>query len=226
MLSFPKSGWASSLLAVLVALSAFSVRAQECRELTTFDDRASQPRFVVVAEQGVIIQLDARLMWYRCAFGQTYDRGQQRCAGAPFFGDFLEALEGLDTFDHLGYSDWTLPSHAELRGMLLKNCVQPSVDTEVFASVISDRHWTGTYDYVDPYRVQAIDLSDGHNAYIFQRINAYARVVRRMSDYELEHWSALSEATNPVPQSTLYGARLANGEIEEIDRATLNFVGR
>ena len=187
--------------------------AEQCIEQPGFDQAQREP-VLVDLEDGVVIDLRSRLMWYSCNFGQSFDMASQSCTGQPTFAEYGRILEQQASFQQHGFDDWRVPSNAELRSLFRVACSTTDSSLSALPNLISDRYWSSTPDYYDHYKLQAIDFATGHNAYLYSNIYAYMRPVRTMTGYELENWDDLLALHNADEKRVIYGARQPDGTLE------------
>ena len=202
------------LLTLCLSLSCSAlVIAQQCLPQPSFEQAQREPVFVDL-QDGVIIELRSRLMWYRCNFGQEFDVSSQSCTGQPTFAQYGRTVEQLADFRQHGFNDWRIPSNAELRSLFRVACVAEDSKLSALPDLIADRYWSATMDYFDELRLQGIDFATGHNAYIYINIYAYARPVRSMVEHELENWDELLARYGADEKRIIYGRRLPDGTLE------------
>ena len=201
-----------SVLCLGLACSAMVV-AQQCLPQPSFEQAQREP-VLVDLEDGVVMELRSRLMWYRCNFGQEFDVSSQSCTGQPVFAEYGRIAEQLADFQQHGFDDWRIPSNAELRSLFRVACVAEDTSLSDLPDFVSERYWSSTVDYYDDLKLQAIDFASGHNAYLYSNIYAYARPVRSMVDHELENWDELLDRYGANERRTIYGRRLSDGTLE------------
>lgn len=104
------------------------------------------------------------------------------------FTDFLASINGADgassdaqTQDRKNYSDWRIPTVAELQGILLASCpggANPCIDP-IFGPVARNLYWSSTSDASIPGNAWAVHFGDGGvNLQSKASVNSYARAVR------------------------------------------------
>ena len=199
-------------LCLSLSCSAFVI-AQQCLPQPSFEQAQREP-VLVDLQDGVIMELRSRLMWYRCNFGQEFDVSSQSCTGQPIFAQYGRTVEQLADFQQHGFDDWRIPSNAELRSLFRVACVDDDSSLSALPDLISERYWSSTADYYDDFKLQAIDFATGDNAYLYVNIYAYTRPVRSMVAHELENWDGLLARYGADDKRTIYGRRLPDGTLE------------
>jgi hypothetical protein len=94
---------------------------------------------------GTVTDKESKLMWMRCAVGQTWAKGS--CTGAPAALTWQAALEAAKTINKRGnffFSDWRLPQVPELAGIAERQCKNPRINLTVFPDTPSVAFWTAT----------------------------------------------------------------------------------
>lgn len=108
---------------------------------------------------GTIVHNPSRLVWQRCALGQTWNGSD--CLGTPLSMSWGEALSAAETHIQDGREDWRLPNRNELVSILEFRCFLPAVDNLVFPNAPSGGHWTSSpvSDAIDQSWI--VDFDDG-----------------------------------------------------------------
>lgn len=136
------------------------------------------PRFVVV-EDGVLDRVN-KLIWQRCAQGQTWDGAS--CVGEPATRKWVQALDIADQVAAQTGKDWRLPNVKELLSLTEGETVSPQVDSVAFPNFVPIGTWSSTL------RAKALNqwaddafvvLGDGRTSAIYVRQYPFAiRLVR------------------------------------------------
>jgi hypothetical protein len=94
---------------------------------------------------GTVTDKESKLMWARCALGQTWAGG--RCMGDAVRQSVSAARASVGAINQRGdmfFSDWRLPQLAELATLVERHCVQPRLNSTVFPDTPGDWFWTAT----------------------------------------------------------------------------------
>ena len=74
-----------------------------------------------------VIDRQTGLEWMRCALGQSYDAGTNRCIGDPSRYDWAGALQVAQD-----YPGWRLPTIKELQSLVDMQCYGPAINSRIF----------------------------------------------------------------------------------------------
>ena len=110
---------------------------------------------VTTASTGEAVVADeiTRLIWQRCAAGQT----GETCKGTAKLMDWFKASDHCEQSTHGGFSDWKLPDSHELHSVLDFGTTSPAMDTTAFVNAPSkfsadyDQWWKECYWTSSPY---------------------------------------------------------------------------
>jgi hypothetical protein len=94
---------------------------------------------------GTVTDKESKLMWMRCAVGQTWSRGT--CAGVPAALTWAAAVDAAQAINKRGnffFSDWRIPQVPELAGIAERQCKNPRINLTVFPATPSAAFWTAT----------------------------------------------------------------------------------
>lgn len=94
---------------------------------------------------GTVTDKLSKLMWMRCAVGQTWTKGT--CAGSPAELTWAAAIEAAQAVNKRGsyfFNDWRLPQVPELAGIAERQCKNPRINLTVFPATPSAAFWTAT----------------------------------------------------------------------------------
>jgi hypothetical protein len=117
--------------------------AQRC-DVTMYPLSTPTTRFTDNGD-GTVTDTESKLMWMRCALGQTWDRGS--CGGAAEALTWQGALDAAQAINRRGdffFSDWRLPQLPELAGIAERQCKNPRINLTVFPGTPSAAFWTAT----------------------------------------------------------------------------------
>jgi hypothetical protein len=118
------------LLFLLLILLPTFVKAQTC-QISNIPASTPTNRFTI-NDNGTVFDNRTKLLWQRCIIGQT----GEKCAGTPTLFTWQQALNAAKNYNlyggHAGYNDWRLPNIKELASIVETQCVNPSINLEVF----------------------------------------------------------------------------------------------
>jgi len=139
----PEAAFAVALLLASQSAGAADAPTQSCDvslyPLSTPTERFEDNR------DGTVTDRQSKLMWMRCALGQTWVRGG--CTGIATeltWAAALEAAQAINKRGNLFFSDWRLPQIPELAGIAERQCKNPRINLTVFPSTPSAAFWTAT----------------------------------------------------------------------------------
>jgi hypothetical protein len=146
----PRATVAAPLAAFAFALSLVSsggfgadAPAQSC-DVNLYPLSTPTARFTDNGD-GTVTDKESKLMWMRCAVGQTWVKGT--CSGAAASLTWQGALDAAQAINKRGsffFSDWRLPQVPELAGIAERQCKNPRINLTVFPDTPSDAFWTAT----------------------------------------------------------------------------------
>jgi hypothetical protein len=100
------------------------------------------------AGNGTVRHIPTGLIWKRCSEGQTWDG--ITCQGSVANYRWEEAFQRADEVNagsqgwNAGQTDWRIPNQKELRSIVERACVMPSINTAQFPATPSSMHWSGS----------------------------------------------------------------------------------
>jgi hypothetical protein len=153
-------GLAFSLLALIGLLMTGGVAAQ----CAAGNLNASVPASAPLAEfaeraDGTLRHHRTRLVWQRCALGQTWDGAG--CVGSPTTLNWSDALDAADGHVQADSDDWCLPNRNELASILKLRCFSPALDAGAFPDAPVTPFWTSTPASVESDQAWVVDFLDG-----------------------------------------------------------------
>ena len=145
---------------LLASLFTVTVQAdQTCR--SNLKESTPTSRFVF-SENGTVTDTETKIIWMRCALGQTWDG--KTCTGNAREYSWQEARDAVaelnsDTFGEP--TSWRLPLVPELASIVERKCFQPRVNLSVFPATPSNAFWTGMEKKGSSEQAYTIDFGRG-----------------------------------------------------------------
>ena len=93
-------------------------------------------------DNGSITDLNNKLMWSRCAVGQSWQEG--KCIGEALLNTWDEAQALAKASTTFSFNDWRLPSIHELSAITELSCENPAINLVLFPNTHSLSYWTAT----------------------------------------------------------------------------------
>jgi len=127
---------------------------------------------------GTVTDLETGLMWQQCSLGQS----GSACTGTALSYTWKAALEEAQAANvgagSFGYTDWRLPSVAELQTLNEKACYSPAINITAFPATVSNAYWSGSPYVLDAVMAWIIHFNLG-TEHVSQKGNAFnVRLVR------------------------------------------------
>ncbi|WP_462170440.1 Lcl C-terminal domain-containing protein [Pseudoalteromonas xiamenensis] len=140
---------------------------------------ASTPttRFVV-NEDGTVSDSKTGLMWQLCSYGQTYSVADKVCTGTAARVTWQQALVVAKANTTANHDDWHVPNIKELSTVVEHQCVEPSINENVFIGTRNENYWTSTSDQVRTDHAWVYQFADGKNNLKEKISDLYIRLVR------------------------------------------------
>lgn len=149
------------LLATLAIPGMPAAAATECADGNeNIAIPASSPTedFIVRAD-GTALQHPSRLIWMRCALGQTWTGSD--CSGQADEMNWEAALQAANDFEFAGLDDWRLPNRNELGNIIEQRCHSPAINHGVFPSPPGGWFWSSSPAMGNSGQGWAVMFDDG-----------------------------------------------------------------
>jgi hypothetical protein len=94
---------------------------------------------------GTVTDKQSKLMWMRCALGQSWTQGT--CSGQASLLSWTDAEQAAKSINKSGkffFSDWRLPQLPELASIAERQCKSPRINLEIFPNTVPDFFWSAT----------------------------------------------------------------------------------
>ncbi|MCF7501265.1 DUF1566 domain-containing protein [Pseudoalteromonas sp. L1] len=167
-------------LSLLVSVGLFAALAGVAQAQVCYDGVAETTpttRFVI-NDDGTVSDSKTGLMWQRCSFGQSYNTETLNCEGTSQQLSWGEALRGATMSDYAQYNDWHVPNIKELASILEHQCVQPSINEQVFYATKLQNYWSSTSGKERTDLAWVYQFDKGVNSLHAKTSDLYLRLVR------------------------------------------------
>lgn len=125
---------------------------------------------------GTVTHKRTGLAWMRCSLGQSWDG--KSCAGEAKKYVWKKALQAAADFNaaggYAGHADWRLPNIKELDSIVETQCIDPSINLEMFPATPVFRFWSSTpstsHEFGYAWHVGFFDgyVDDGRTVAVFE----------------------------------------------------------
>lgn len=133
--------------------------------------------FVTLAN-GTALHTRTRLIWKRCAEGQTWDGSS--CTGAAQLFSWGSALTRSASATDAGSTAWRVPNRKELESIIEFCGHSPALNQQVFPNTPPGRFWTSTTFQSEPSRAWEVYFSDGYAGASYKSESHHVRLVRSL----------------------------------------------
>lgn len=128
---------------------------------------------------GTVTDVETGLHWQKCAMGQ--EPQLHDCAGSATVFNWQQALAQAQKANKeqlYGYDDWRLPSVAELRTLVAKNCHAPAINSSFFPRTPAYLFWSSSPSAAEQFGAWFINFNRGNENTFFKDSHGHVRLVR------------------------------------------------
>ena len=136
---------------------------------------AGDSRFVTKGH--IVVDLENQIEWLRCSVGQRWNGSE--CSGNIVNLSLDMVPKALEIANEQLGAGWRLPSKAELKSILCKECPSPKIDKEIFPNTDNAPYWTGDQSIFNSKFYVSVNFHTGFSFNRFSPIKELAvRLVR------------------------------------------------
>ena len=136
---------------------------------------AGDSRFVTKGH--IVVDLERQIEWLRCSVGQRWNGSE--CSGNIVNLSLDMVPKALEIANEQLGAGWRLPSKAELKSILCKECPSPKIDKEIFPNTDNAPYWTGDQSIFNSKFHVSVNFHTGFSFNRFSPIKELAvRLVR------------------------------------------------
>ena len=136
---------------------------------------AADGRFVT--KEHIVVDLERQIEWLRCSVGQRWNGSE--CSGNIVNLSLDMVPKALEIANEQLGTGWRLPSKAELKSILCKECPPPKIDKEIFPNTDNAPYWTGDQSIFNSKFHVSVNFHTGFSFNRFSPIKELAvRLVR------------------------------------------------
>ena len=157
-------------MAYLRFIAVFLIFTIKCSNLMAGDSR-------FVAKEHVVVDLERQIEWLRCSVGQRWNGSE--CSGNIVNLSLDMVPKALEIANEQLGGGWRLPSKAELKSIVCKECPSPKIDKEIFPNTDNAPYWTGDQSIFNSKFYVSVNFHTGFSFNRFSPIKELAvRLVR------------------------------------------------
>ena len=136
---------------------------------------ASDSRFIL--KEHIVVDLELKIEWLRCTVGQRWNGNE--CEGRIVNLSLDMVPTALDIANKQLGGKWRLPSQAELKSIVCKECSSPKINEEIFPNTDNAPYWTGDQSVFNGKFYVSVNFHTGFSFNRFSPIKELAvRLVR------------------------------------------------
>ena len=136
---------------------------------------ADDSRFVT--KEHIVVDLERQIEWLRCSVGQRWNGSE--CSGNIVNLSLDMVPKALEIANEQLGGGWRLPSKAELKSLVCKECPSPKIDKEIFPNTDNAPYWTGDKSIFNSKFFVSVNFHTGFSFNRFSPIKELAvRLVR------------------------------------------------
>ena len=130
-----------------------------------------------VTKEHIVVDLERQIEWLRCSVGQRWNGSE--CSGNIVNLSLDMVPKALEIANEQLGGGWRLPSKAELKSIVCKECAPPKIDKEIFPNTDNAPYWTGDQSIFNSKFYVSVNFHTGFSFNRFSPIKELAvRLVR------------------------------------------------
>ena len=142
----------------------------KCSDLIAGDSR-------FVTKEHIVVDLERKIEWLRCSVGQRWNGSE--CSGNIVNLSLDMVPKALEIANEQLGGGWRLPSKAELKSIVCKECSSPKINEEIFPNTDNAPYWTGDQSIFNSKFYVSVNFHTGFSFNRFSPIKELAvRLVR------------------------------------------------
>ena len=157
-------------MAYLRFIAVLLILTIKCSNLLAGDSR-------FVTKEHIVVDLEHQIEWLRCSVGQRWNGSE--CSGNIVNLSLEMVPKALEIANEQLGGGWRLPSKAELKSIVCKECPSPKIDKEIFPNTDNAPYWTGDQSIFNSKFYVSVNFHTGFSFNRFSPIKELAvRLVR------------------------------------------------
>ena len=130
-----------------------------------------------VTKEHIVVDLERQIEWLRCSVGQRWNGSE--CSGNIVNLSLDMVPKALEIANEQLGGGWRLPSKAELKSIVCKECPSPKIDKDIFPNTDNAPYWTGDQSIFNSKFYVSVNFHTGFSFNRFSPIKELAvRLVR------------------------------------------------